>query len=137
MTHAQAPGTGSDGIRRYSKYSECMQGCGPYATPMPGTTPQPTGMTPMPTHMTPMPSAPAYKPGHVVSFACENDCLPVSGIWPDQKTSFSSRSSCMDKCGRTKSTTEPGWGTGVIEGDEVLLPVALVGNIDRHVLNYM
>ena len=93
----------------------------------------PMAYTPTPTG----PMTPPYKPGHIVSYGCSNDCLPVSGIWPDQKTTFSTRKSCLDKCGETPATTEPGWGAGVIEGDEHILKIALVGNIDRHVLNYM
>ena len=131
----QPPGTGNDGIMRYPRYSECMQSCGPTtATPVPSRTPMPTAPTPMPSRPG---VAPPYQPGHVVSYACSNDCLPVSGIWPDQKTRFSTRRSCMRECGRTPATVEPGWGTGVVEGDQDILQIALIGNIDRHVLNYM
>lgn len=129
---SQPPGAGNDGVRRYSKYSECMEGCGSAMTPTPGGTPMPTVIsTPVPTPQ------PVYNPGHIISYACNDSCLPKSGAWPNQKTSFASRKVCLLKCGRTKATVDPKWGTGVIEGDEVVLPIALVGNINRHVLNFM
>ena len=129
---SQPPGIGNDGVIRYAKYDDCSTQCG---TGGAAHTPTPH-MTPMP-HATPLPRQPVYKPGHVVSFSCNNDCLPVSGVWPDKKTSFSTRQECVKSCGNTEATAEPGWGAGVIEGDEHVLPIALVGNIDRHILNFM
>lgn len=124
-----------------------MEACGPAGTPMPSGTPMPAG-TPLPSQLLPapppmrrpippQPRQPVYKPGHIMSYACANDCLPASGVWADGVRSFPTKKICRIACGRTHDTVQPGWEAGVAEGDLTVNPTALIGNIDRHVINYM